>query len=164
MEKKYTYKGKELTLRKNSFKPYRVKAMPFIKGFSEYEKSLTEKLQTEINDFLFKNKKVNGYIISANNDGDASKLNEVIAKVLLDNPEYAIKAKELQSLKEYAKEVFLTTDLKGEPSDENSKKLCEIMFDNHQVINHNPQTEKEYDEYLKFIYEVWDVFFSKFSK
>ena len=164
MENKFVYKTKEYTLRKNSFKPYRAKALPFIKKFNDFERTLTETLQNELNNFLFNHKKIKGYIVTANNEGKTSELNDAIAKTLLENPEYAIKAKEIQAAKEYAKETFLITDLKGEPSDENAKILCDIMFENAQTINHNPQTEKDYDEYLKFIYNVWDIFFSKFSR
>lgn len=164
MEKQFIFNGKELKLSKNSFKPKRVRSMPFIKAYNEFEAKHISDLQSQLNTFIFSNKKVKGYIVSANESGDQTELNKSIAELLIENPDYVLKAKELQAAKDYAKELFLTSDLKGEPDDSNAKLLCEIMFENHQNVNHNPQTEKDYDEYLKFIYEVWDVFFSKFSK
>lgn len=162
--KKYSYKSKTYNLRKTSFKPFRVKALKFIQAYRDFEKDYTKDLQEEIQSFLFSNKKANGKIISASNSNDSSKLNKAITDVLTENPEYAIKAQELSMRKDIAKELFLTSENDGTPSDVNAKELCEIMFDNASTINHNPQTAPEYLEYIQFIFKVFDDFFFTFER
>ena len=161
-EKTFKYKGKTLTFRTKSFKPYRVKAISLITAYREYEKEFTQDLQSEIQTFLFSDKKAMGKIVTASNKKDTSLLNKAIGDVLIENPDYAIKAQELNERKEIAKELFLTTDNDGIPSDTNAKTLCDIMFENSSIINHNPDTENEYADYLQFLFEVFDFFFLKF--
>lgn len=161
-EKKYTYSGKEYALRTKSFKPYRLLAIQFINKYNEYESAYTSSLQADINKFLFTDKKVQSKIVTAKNSGDASKLNKAIMEALLENPEHALMAQELSNKKILAKELFLTSDKDGKVSDVNAKELCNIMFDESESINHDPQTEQEYAEYTAFIYGVFDDFFLKF--
>lgn len=158
------YKNKEYTFRTKSFKPYRIKAIKFIQSYREFEKDFIKDLQTDIQTFLFTDKKAMGKMVSASNTNDTAKINLATIEVLKENPEYALKAQELAERKAIAKELFLTTDNDGNPSEQNAKELCDIMFDNASTINHNPQTELEYTEYLKFIYEVYDLFFSKYER
>lgn len=160
---KYTYKSKNYIPRNKSFKPYRVKAIRFIQSFRDFEKDFIKDLQSDIHTFLFTDKKSMGRIVTASNTKDTGKLNKAISDVLKENPEYALKAQELSQRKDIAKELFLTTDNDGNPSDINAKELCNIMFGDTTTINHNPETEQEYLEYLKFIYEVFDDFFLKYE-
>jgi translation initiation factor 6 (eIF-6) len=161
---KYTYSGITYIPRTKSFKPYRVQALALIKKFNDFEKEFTSDLQTDINKFLFTDKRVMGSVITANNSGDSKKLNEAVSKALVSNPEMALKAKELTDSKILAVELFLTTDCKGNVSEENAVKLCDIMLEDSGTINHNPDTEAEYGKYLEFIYSVWRDFFLKFKK
>jgi len=157
------YKNKTFTPRNKSFKPYRVKAIKFIQSYRDYEKDFIKDLHSDIQNFLFTDKRAMGKIVSASNTQDSGKINKAVGEVLKDNPEYAIKAHELLQRKAIAKELFLTTDNDGNPSDINAKTLCDIMFENSNPINHNPDTEQEYSEYLAFIYEVFDNFFLKYE-
>lgn len=163
-EKTFKYKGKALTFKTKSFKPFRTQAITFVNAYREYEKDYVKDLQSEIQTFLFSDKKAVGKIVTASNKKDTSLLNKAIGEVLFDNPDYAVKAQELNEQKEIAKELFLTTDKDGMPSDINAKKLCDLLFENASVINHDPQTETEYAEYLKFIFEVFDFFFLKYEQ
>ena len=162
--KVYKYDNKEYKERTKSFKPYRVASLALIKKFNDFEKEFTSDLQSDINKFLFTDKKVMGSVITANNSGDSKKLNEAISKALVSNPDMALKAKELTDSKLLAVELFLTTDCKGEVSDENAKKLCDIMLEDAGTINHNPETEADYGKYTEFIYSLWNDFFLKFRK
>lgn len=159
----YNYKNKKYLPRNKSFKPYRVKAIKFIQLYRDFEKDFIKDLQSDIQSFLFTDKRAMGKIVTASNANDTGKLNKAITEILKDNPEYALKAQELAQRKAIAKELFLTTDNGGNPSDINAKELCDIMFDNTSTINHNPDTEQEYLEYLRFIYEVFDDFFLKYE-
>jgi len=161
-DKKYNYRGKEYGLRNKSFKPYRIKALKFMNDFYEFESKYTAELQGELNSFLFNNKKIQGKVITAKNNGDNEKLNEIIAEALLENPTYAIKVQELTNKKKLATELFLTTYGKGEPSEVNAKELCYIMLEGASEIEHKTETEEEYYEYLNFLKELFDDFFLKF--
>lgn len=161
-DKKYSYRGKEFSLRNKSFKPYRIKALKFMNDFNEIERKYTTELQGEINSFLFNNKKIQGKVISAKNNGDNEKLNEIIAGALLENPQYAIKVQELANKKKLAIELFLTTNEKGEPSESNAVELVDIMLESASEIKHECETEEEYYEYLNFLKELFDDFFLKF--
>ncbi|MBE2228253.1 MAG: hypothetical protein IAE93_12945 [Ignavibacteria bacterium] len=160
-EKVFKYKGKPLTLRKKSFKPYRVKAITLITEYREYEKQYIQDVQAEIQKFLFSDKKAMGKIVTASNTNNTSVINNALSEILTDNPEYLVKAQELNERKEIARELFLTTDNDGMPSDKNAKTLCDIVFENASIVNHNPETESEYASYLNFLFEVFEFFFQK---
>lgn len=162
-DKKYSYRGIEYGLRNKSFKPYRIKALKFMNDFSEFESKYTAELQGEINSFLFNNKKIQGKVITAKNNGDNEKLNEIITGALLENPQYAIKVQELANKKKLATELFLTTNDKGEPSELNAIELVDIMLENTGEIKHECETEEEYFEYLNFLKELFDDFFLKYG-
>lgn len=159
----YTYKGVEYTTQNKTFKPYRVKAIMFINEYNEFESKYTSTLQADINNFLITNKAIQGKIINAKNTSDTSKLNKVVSEALLLNPEYAMKVQELAGKKLMAKELFLTTNKAGEVSDENAKKLCQIMLEKTESIDHNPDSEDEYKEYMEFINKLFNDFFLKFK-
>lgn len=161
-DKKYNYRGKEYSLRNKSFKPYRIKALKFMNDFNEFESKYTSELQGEINNFLFNNKKIQGKVISAKNNGDNEKLNEIIASALLENPLYAIKVQELTNKKKLATELFLTSNVNGEPSEVNAIELLEIMLENGSEFEHSTETEEEFYYYLNFLKELFDDFFLKF--
>lgn len=161
-DKKYNYRGKEYGLRNKSFKPYRIKALKFMNDYDAFERKYTAELQGEINSFLFNNKKIQGKVITAKNNGDNEKLNEIITGALLENPQYAIKVQELANKKKLATELFLTTNDKCEPSELNAIELVDIMLENAGEIKHECETEEEYFEYLNFLKELFDDFFLKF--
>lgn len=163
MDKVYTYLGKEYKTRTKSFKPYRVQAIILMNKYNDFETSYTSDIQAVINNFLFTDKKVMGKIISANNSQDSEKLNKAIGEVLKDNPRYALKAEELAKKKVMARELFLTTDGKGNVSDDNAKTLCEIMLEDSKDINHDIDSEAGYAEYLKFIFNLFEDFFLKYK-
>jgi len=160
---KYTYKTKSYTPRNKSFKPYRIKALKFLQAYRDFEKDYIADLQSDIQTFLFTDKRAMGKVITASNTKDVSNINKAVSEVLSENPDYAFKAQELAKRKELAKELFLTSDNDGNPSDINAKTLFDIFFQNSTGINHNPDTEQEYFEYLNFVYQVFDDFFLKYG-
>lgn len=164
MDKKYSLNGIEFIERKKSFKPYRIKAILFSEKYNEFENKYCGDLQNEINNFLYTDKKVMGKVIAASNSGDVTKLNKVCQEVLLSEPNQIAKLTKLTERKSLARELFLYTDCKGNFSDENVKELCEIMFENADIINHEPQEENEFIEYSKFIDGVCSDFFLKYPK
>jgi hypothetical protein len=163
MDKVYIYLGKEYKPRIKSFKHYRVQAIILLNKYNDFENMYTADLKAEINNFLFTDKKVMGKIISANNCEDTGKLNKAVEEVLKENPRYAIKAEELAKKKVMARELFLTTDGKGNVSDDNAKTLCEIMLEDSKDINHDVESETGYAEYLKFIFNLFQDFFLKYK-
>lgn len=158
-EKTYIYNGVEYTPRKKSFKPYRSRALVFLNKYNEFEKSYTSTLLGEIQTFLITDKKFAGKIITARNTSNSERISKAVSEALLSSPDYAMKSQELVNKKALAKELFLITDGEGNSSDKNARELCDIMLEDSENINHNPETGDEYSEYMKFIYGLYDDFF-----
>jgi hypothetical protein len=163
-EKVYIYKGIKFIPRKRAFKPYRIKAIGFLNKYNEFENSYCSALQSEIQKFLLNDKTVSGKIITAKNAGDYEKISKAIGEALLCNPDYAMKTQELIKKKAMAKELFLITDEAGNASEMNAKELCKIMLEDSEKIDHTPESEKDYLEYMTFLNEVMNDFFMKFSR
>lgn len=78
--------------------------------------------------------------------------------------ELALMSSELINQKNTAVNIFLTTDTKLEPSTENAKEICDIMYEDCDIDFNKELTDEELDEYLTFITGVWDAFFLKYQK
>lgn len=155
--KKYTYLGKEYPARKKNFKDYRIKAITFMRKYDEFESGnfpTIAKNQAEIQSELLNENKLANKIYQ----NDAGKLNKAVAEIISKKPELALKTKKIADEQAICKELFLFSDGKGNSSDENAKMLCEIMLENCADIKHNDD-EMDYDEYMKFINELWADFF-----
>jgi hypothetical protein len=154
MDKKYTYNSIEYSTRNKSFKPYRIKAIIFSEKYNKFEKEYCGDIQEEINNFLYTDKKVMGKVISAKNTGDTNKLNTVIQESLLSDPLQLSKLIKLTERKNTAKEMFLLDTV-------NAKELCDIMLNESETINHEPDGDELFSEYYAFLTELMTDFFLK---
>ncbi len=164
MDKVYKYKGKEYNSRRKSFKSYRIKAIVLQKKYTEFEAEnfpTIAKIQADIEKYFLTDKKITNKLIA--NQKDSSKLNKAVADAIVESPDVAMKMTQLAKEKEEARELFLFSDGNGGQNDENVEKLFEIMLEDTTGINHDVDA-LDFEEYLIFVYEIWDDFFLKLKK
>ena len=128
-----TFEGKEYTPRTNSLNQFYAKALKLQKEYAKYE-----------------------YI---NIDEDIRK---GIASLKPEDADYPFYAEQLIKQKYLCSELFLTTDLNGEPNTTNAQLLNEIML-TEQIDHIKERNEGEYLEYLAFMVGLLIDFFQKFN-
>jgi hypothetical protein len=162
-EKKYIYKDIEYTLRNKNFKKYVVPSIKFSRKYEDFRKiNIPADLEKSvknifINRDLIKNSQ---NIIAENKDKDLKELEVIVAQDTINKiqDEQLADMITYNQLKEEIDKEFLNDE-------NNAKELCEIMFENSESINHNPEGgRKEYGEYYNFIKGVFSDFFSKGNK
>jgi len=142
--KKYEHLGKAYFPRKTSFKPYRSRALKFLKKYDEFERAVTGDLQDTVSALLL-------------DKAEGKKVEDIIVQeTVKDNPKLLKALMELGVKKVDVEESFLIEE-------SNAKELCEIFFESND-INHNPDTEEEYNLYFVFMKGVLDDFFLKHRK
>jgi len=149
---KYIYKGTEFIQRaKKTFKPYQIKGIWLQKKYDEFEKEfIGEDIQKNINKNFFKDIE---FLKTVSQLGDN---HEEVGRLFLQN-ENGIEMMNYLQLKNQAKELFILDE-------ENAKELMEILFENHNDMNHQTETDEDANEYEKFMVEVMNLFFSMFKK
>lgn len=155
--KTYNYQGKDYPARKKSFKSYRLKAITFMRKYDEFETANFPSIainQAEIQTKLLNENKLTNNAIH----NDENKLNKAVGEIINKTPELTLKIKKIAEEQAIAKELFLFTDSKGVESDENVKVLCDVMLEDSKDIKHNDD-EMDYEDYIKFINELWADFF-----
>jgi hypothetical protein len=162
-EKKYIYKDTEYTLRNKNFKKYVVPSIKYSRKYDDFRKKyipldLEKRVKSIfVNRELIKNSQ---NIIAENKDKDLKELEVIVANDTMNKiqDEQLADMITYNQLKEEIDKEFLNDE-------NNAKELCDIMFENSESINHNPEgDQKEYGEYYNFIKGVFSDFFSKDNK
>lgn len=148
-EKKFTLDGKEFIVKKFYFKPDRVKQIKFHRKYLNYEKEyIGEDLWNKFYSNMQRIKLMSEYVKSENSNVNNEELNKAIGDNLLKE-DYNQEFNQYQS---EAIQLFLFEN------EENAKTLCELHFENHNEIDHNP-TDEKFLAYNNFILELFRYFF-----
>lgn len=149
---KYIYKGTEFIKRaKKTFKPYQIKGIWLQKKYDDFIKEfIGDDIQKSANKNLFSNAELLKSVTRLENNP------EEVGRVFLQN-ENGMQIMNYLQLKQQANELFILDE-------QNAKELMEILFENHQEMVHDTETDEDAKEYEKFMIEVLNLFFSIFKK
>ncbi len=127
------FEGKDYTPRTNSLNQFYAKALKLQREYAKYETVFI--------------------------DPD---LHKTVIGLKSEDPDYMYYAEKLLSEKYLCNELFLTTDLDGNPSTANAELLNEVML-TEQIEHNKERNSEEYLEYLSFLMGLLTDFFTKFN-
>lgn len=153
MEKdRFILDGKEFTVRKFTYKKDRTSQIKYLRRFKDYAK---EYIGADLYDKFYSSFQTTSLIKSLSEEAnsnlsseDKAKFNAELVQSLL--PESI--SLEFNDKHSEAIQLFLLDN------DNNAKELCEMLFENANEIEHNPNDDKFLD-YNNFINDVFNYFF-----